>query len=403
MLCKQQLASLRGLIIIIQNHNLRFCSGSHQSYGLEKKWAHYNQKAVTAEAEKPTRLLTPTKLMFAGKSSDGRHLMKSVRFLQSELPRRIARRVIDFQSLPYVVAINPNIQHVYELYLRAFHKLSAVPPIQNLEEEKRYSDLIQRLLNDHQNVISCLAKAFREVKHQIPYEVLGSLTERTIKSRLGIRMLAEHHVSLRHDKEDFIGIICTRTSPKRIIEKCVYNNRRMCEHTLGLSPSVFLSGHTKSCFPHFPSVLEYILQELLKNSMKATVLNHKTSKKSMSSELPPLEVTICNNDEHFIIKISDRGGGIPESRLEEIFRYSVTSTPEEDENRFNEGGMFDSFVNAANVKGVGGHISGDGFGLPSSRAYTEFLGGRLSLMPMVGLGSDTFLKISHITSDQIKI
>ena len=39
-------------------------------------------------------------------------LQKSVKFLQAELPRRIARRVMDFQSLPYVVAINPNIQHV---------------------------------------------------------------------------------------------------------------------------------------------------------------------------------------------------------------------------------------------------------------------------------------------------
>ena len=33
--------------------------------------------------------------------------------------------------------------------------------------------------------------------HLFQYEVLGALTERTIKSRLGIRMLAEHHVGLR--------------------------------------------------------------------------------------------------------------------------------------------------------------------------------------------------------------
>jgi len=371
------------------------------SYGLEKKWAHYNQAAITDQAGKPVRLLTPEKLMFAGKSKDGRHLMKSVRFLQSELPRRIARRVMDFQGLPYVVAINPNIQHVYELYLRAFHKLSSFPEIKTLEEEKEYSDLIQRLLDDHKDVISCLAKAFHEVKHLISYKVLGALTERTIRSRLGIRLLAEHHVALRHQKNDYIGIICTRTSPKAIIEKCVYNSRRMCEHELGHSPSVFLSGHTKSCFPHFPSPLEYILQELLKNSMKANVLQHK--KLNTEKPLPSLEVTICNNSDHFIIKISDRGGGIPEDRMEEIFRYSESSTPAEDEERFEQGGMLDGLVNAANVTAVGGRISGHGFGLPSSRAYTEFLGGNLTLMPMVGLGTDVFLKIAHITSDSIKI
>lgn len=378
-------------------------SSTFPSYGLEKKWAHYNQLAITAEAEKPIRLLTPTKLMFAGRSKDGKQLLKSVKFLQAELPRRLARRVIDFQSLPYVVAINPNIQHVYELYLRAFHKLSTFPEIETLEEEKRYSDLIQQLLDDHQNVISCLAKAFHEVKHLIPYEVLGALTERTIKSRLGIRMLAEHHVGLRTQNNDYIGIICTRTSPKTIIEKCVYNSRRMCDHVLGRSPSVYLSGHTKACFPHFPSTLEYILQELLKNAMKATVLFHKKSLKPMSN-LPSLDVAICNNDEHFVIKISDRGGGIPENQMKDIFRYSVSSTPAEDEELLQEGSsMLGGFVDAANVTAVGGRISGHGFGLPSSRAYTEFLGGALTLVPMMGLGTDVFLKIAHITSDTIKI
>lgn len=379
-------------------------SSSFPSYGLEKKWAHYNQQAIAAEAEKPIRLLTPTKLMFAGRSKDGKHLLKSVKFLQSELPRRLARRVIDFQSLPYVVAINPNIQHVFELYLRAFHKLSTFPEVETLEDETIYSDLLQRLLDDHQNVISCLAKAFHEVKHLIPYEVLGSLTERTIKSRLGIRMLAEHHVGLRKQMDDYIGIICTRTSPKAIIEKSAYNSRRMCDHVLGRSPAVYLSGHTKACFPHFPSTLEYILQELLKNAMKATVLFHKRSMKPMS-DLPSIDVAICSNENHFVIKISDRGGGIPEDQMDGIFRYSVSSTPAEEDELLNDStsGMLGGFVDAANVTAVGGRISGHGFGLPSSRAYTEFLGGGLTLMPMVGLGTDVFLKIAHITSDSIKV
>jgi len=105
----------------------------------------------------------------------------------------------------------------------------------------------------------------------------------------------------------------------------------------------------------------------------------------------------------FFCRISDRGGGIPENHVEEIFRYSESSSPSEDEERFEQGGIFDSFVSAANVTATGGHISGDGFGLPSSRAYAEFLGGSLTLVPMVGLGTDVYLKISHITSDCIHI
>ena len=117
----------------------------------------------------------------------------------------------------------------------------------------------------------------------------------------------------------------------------------------------------------------------------------------------------CKNEPIFIFdffshRISDRGGGIPENQMEEIFRYSVSSTPAEDEELLQEGSsMLGGFVDAANVTAVGGRISGHGFGLPSSRAYTEFLGGGLTLVPMVGLGTDVFLKIAHITSDTIKI
>lgn len=68
-----------------------------------------------------------------------------------------------------------------------------------------------------------------------------------------------------------------------------------------------------------------------------------------------------------------------------------------------DGGVFGSFVDAVNIASVGGRISGYGFGLPSARAYAEFLGGHLNFVPMLGLGSDVYLKISHITSETIKI
>ena len=66
-------------------------------YGLVQKWTYYNQELINREASKVLRLLTPTQLMFAGRSVDGQHRLKSSQFLQQELPRRIARRVKDFQ------------------------------------------------------------------------------------------------------------------------------------------------------------------------------------------------------------------------------------------------------------------------------------------------------------------
>lgn len=40
--------------------------------------------------------------------------------------------------------------------------------IKTLDDEKKYSTLLSQLLDDHTGVVTSLAKAFHEVKHQIP-------------------------------------------------------------------------------------------------------------------------------------------------------------------------------------------------------------------------------------------
>jgi len=383
---------------------LRRCqSNSHDQntpkdcqYGLEKKWTYYNQESIDREASKHLRLLTPTQLMFAGRSEDGAHLLKSSQFLQVELPRRIARRVKDFQSLPYVVALNPTLQEVYELYLRAFDRLSRFRPIKDLSDEREYAQLLGRLLDDHKDVVTSLAKSFHEVKGLIPYDILGSLTDRTLTSRLGIRLLAEHHIALQGEKkENYVGIIYMNMSPKSMVERCVYASRRLCEHTYGRAPPVYVSGHTKARFPHIPAPIEYIVLELLKNAMKAVAIRHGQT----VIDLPPVEVTICNNEKDFIIKISDQGGGISDTRMRDIFKYSFSTTKDEETFAYtnSHGGAFDNFVQSANVNAFGGTLSGYGFGLPSSLAYAKFLGGSLEIIPMYGLGTEVFLRLSHIT------
>ena len=42
-----------------------------------------------------------------------------------------------------------------------------------------------------------------------------------------------------------------------------------------------------------------------------------------------------------------------------------------------------------------GSISG--FGLPTSRAYAEYLGGSLTLTSMQGLGTDVYLRLKHFS------
>ena len=73
--------------------------------------------------------LVCSSLLYAAKSPDGSHILRSAQYLHKELPVRIAHRVLGFRQLPFIVGCNPTILSVHELYIRAFNILSQFPPI----------------------------------------------------------------------------------------------------------------------------------------------------------------------------------------------------------------------------------------------------------------------------------
>ncbi|XP_059828997.1 3-methyl-2-oxobutanoate dehydrogenase [lipoamide] kinase, mitochondrial isoform X4 [Hypanus sabinus] len=306
----------------------------------------YNQSAIDAVAEKSSVRLTPTTMLYSGKSPDGSHILKSARYLYKELPVRIAHRIKGFRSLPFIIGCNPTILQVHELYIRAFQMLSDFPPITNTKTETRYGKMVRQLLDDHKDVVTMLAEGFKECRKHIQDEsLIRSFLDNTLTSRLGIRMLATHHLALYEDSPDFVGIICTRLSPKRIIEKWVDFARATME------------SHLET--PH---------------------------------NVPDIVITIANNDIDFIIRISDRGGGIPHDNINKVMNYHFT-TAEEDSQDSRMNTFYGHVVNSGPHSGP---MHGFGFGLPTSRAYAEYLGGSLSIQSMQGIGTDVYLHLKHI-------
>jgi len=103
-----------------------------------------------------------------------------------------------------------------------------------------------------------------------------------------------------------------------------------------------------------------------------------------------------NNDEEFIVKISDRGGGIAKDKLERVMMYSFT-TADESNDALMEDDPLGNMLTVVNQQSSG-PMHGYGFGLPTSRAYAEYLGGSLSIQSMQGLGTDVYLRLRHFHS-----
>uniref|UniRef100_A0A2P2I0J7 Protein-serine/threonine kinase n=2 Tax=Hirondellea gigas TaxID=1518452 RepID=A0A2P2I0J7_9CRUS len=384
--------------------------GTHSNSSSERERtrtvaAYYNQPAIDAAACKVSVRLTPSTILYSGKSKDGLHVLKSAQYLQKELPVRIAQRIVDFRNLPFIVGCNPIILGVHELYIRAFNILHYFPPIETDEDEREFSIKLQELLEDHKDVVSKLAEGFRDCRrHIINEQFVANFLDTTLTSRLSIRMLAQHHLTLRSNKPNYVGIINMAMPLKDVIERNSKFVSRMSLHKYGRVPTIKMSGLVDATFPYIELPLEYIVPELLKNAVRATIESHPEVEEQ---HLPPIHITIASNEIDFVIRISDRGKGIPHHLMRRVLEYNFSTagpnpqakSPESDSNSSSPGnGLFSDMMEAVNPGPVGGPMHGFGFGLPTSRAYARFMGGSLEVQTMQGLGTDVYLRLKHIHS-----
>lgn len=223
---------------------------------------------------------------------------------------------------------------------------------------------------------------------------------------------------------EFVGEVFLRCNAGEVVRRCGDAVTALCSAAYGPSvvlPTISLSGHTSATFPYILSHLDYIIGELLRNSIQAVVERQTPSP-------PPIEVTVCEAAQHVIIRVSDQGGGIPRDVLPHIWSFS--KGPRSDQRLENLRGVpkmaatlqelrvsndlppglsSPAAVKAAKMeKENHAHDSSLstlssrppnlrlGMGLPLSRVYAEYWAGSLELHSLEGYGVDAFLQISKL-------
>ncbi|KAI1312218.1 hypothetical protein EDD11_003203 [Mortierella claussenii] len=259
-------------------------------------------------------------------------LLKSANYVRTELPIRLAHRIRDFQNLPFIVGTNPHIELVYDLYWQAFERLAKVPEIKTLEENDAFCEAVKELLNDHLVVIPQLALGIMECSKHIPAEDVDKFMNKMLRSRISRRVLAEQHISLtanynspNHMMADrgYIGIIYTHCRPRDIVERTALLAAETCRQASGGQmepPKVMLDGNMDAEFSYIPDHIEYILYELLKNSMRFVMQNGVPDPRT--GELPPIQITVCEGTHDIVFRISDKGGGIHPEMEQHLWSYS---------------------------------------------------------------------------------
>ncbi|KAL8688004.1 MAG: hypothetical protein Q9218_005976 [Villophora microphyllina] len=281
--------------------------------------------------------------------------------------------------------------HVYELYYKAFENL----------------------------------RRFREIK-----------SETYIKQRISRRVIAEQHLALTETfhspwhfpdakqhydpNADFIGEVFLRCNAKEVVEECSQRAKSLAKEAFGSGcqlPEVKLEGHLDATFPYILSHLQYIVGELLRNSMQAVVEKWERIPGSPA----PVEVLICEAPQHVIIRISDQGGGIPKDILPSLWSFGKGPRSRihlENLERVPKmaATMQEIKPSKTSISGSLQDVGGDkrpmddslssltsrppnlrlGMGLPMSRVYAEYWAGSLEVHSLEGYGVDAFLQISKL-------
>ncbi|KAJ3123483.1 hypothetical protein HK098_001871 [Nowakowskiella sp. JEL0407] len=375
----------------------------------------FYDNSVDQYAQKAIQPLTLEYLMRLGEHSSSVSSAKidSAKLVSQQLPQRLARRVKGYlilvlvyfriqvtvfypamQTLPFIVGVNPWIKSIYKLYHDSFLILRDYPPITDDASEAKFSEKLKELVGSHTDVIPKLAKGFQESGKYMSKEALSTFLDDMIRARIGIRVLAEHHLALRDPHKDWIGVVHTKFVPYELIRSCCVYVQDLCEINYGSAPEFSINGDIDTIVTYLPVHLEYILLELLKNAMRATV---ERSNRIGRPDHPPVEITICRGVEEVSIRIRDQGGGVSKKDLPFVFDYSYTTVPSPDEIHESASGMFahQSLMQLQN--GVGGPMAGLGFGLPMSRIYARYFGGSLELVSIAGHGCDVFVQLPNIT------
>ena len=112
--------------------------------------------------QKEARPISLRQLTFFGRTLTENRLISSANYVRTELPTRLAHRLRDMQTLPFVVVTNPHMSHVYDLYYKAFEKLRRVREINTTEDNEKFCKIVGETLQEHLTVIPRLAMGVLE-------------------------------------------------------------------------------------------------------------------------------------------------------------------------------------------------------------------------------------------------
>ncbi|KEP60093.1 UNVERIFIED_CONTAM: pyruvate dehydrogenase kinase, putative [Hammondia hammondi] len=184
-------------------------------------------------------------------------------FLSVELPVRFASRIKQIEAVPLFHQEQLIIQ-VRQLYVESFKQLRMCA----WRNKDEFRKLLKNLKRRHAPIAPLLVTGLRNLKKRFPDiftdEFVDDFLDGFFLSRIGTEMLTSAYLSPS-------GIVDTDCDPMQVIKKAAGDAEKLCHYHYGCCPRVLIWNNERERFACVPQYLYYILFELFKNAMRATV------------------------------------------------------------------------------------------------------------------------------------
>jgi pyruvate dehydrogenase kinase 2/3/4 len=204
-------------------------------------------------------------------------LIQVASFLRRELPIRLAHQVLDLERVHPALATLSHVRGVRDLYAQScLDILQFDTSITTSDQEAKFAALIEKIYDRHSAVLVQMARGAYEFRrhlreHEKQQNAAGSggenevfelqaetheFLDRFYLCRIGIRVLIGQYLALRQPAvPNYIGIICSQTSPYEIVKRAIDDAAFMCTRIYGDAPDVVMSGRLDLTFPYVPTHL----------------------------------------------------------------------------------------------------------------------------------------------------
>ncbi|XP_072343246.1 pyruvate dehydrogenase (acetyl-transferring) kinase isozyme 2, mitochondrial-like isoform X2 [Scyliorhinus torazame] len=292
----------------------------------------------------------------------------SFMFLRQELPVRLSNIMKEINLLPDRLLGTPSVQLVQSWYIQSLLDILEFYH-RNPDDHSvlsGFTDALITIRNRHNDVVPTMAQGVIEYRESFLEDSITSqnvqyFLDRFYMSRISIRMLINQHNAYETAK-----LLCDQyymDSPALEVDQ--YNA---------------VNGSGPVHIVYVPSHLYHMLFELFKNAMRATVESHESSPR-----LPSIKVKVALGGEDVTIKMSDKGGGVPLSKIDRLFSYMYSTAPT---------------PHLGSSRGT--PLAGFGYGLPISRLYAKYFQGDLQLYSMEGYGTDAVIYLKALSKDSVE-